>query len=108
MEVKATKNEWSGDQGDLSKRRRYEIAPEEMLAAMKEARPRNLDIVGIYHSHPDQSAVPSECDRAAAWSQYSYAIVSVLQGTSVDLQSWSLDDQQVFQMEDLLISEGTP
>ena len=107
MEVKATKNDWRDDRGDLSKQQRYEIAPAEMLAAMKAARSRNLDIIGIYHSHPDQPAVPSECDRAAAWSQYSYAIVSVAGGTSVELQSWSLDDQRVFQAEDLLIREGT-
>ncbi|HTL89019.1 MAG TPA: M67 family metallopeptidase [Leptolyngbya sp.] len=108
MEVKATKNEWSDDQGDPSNQRQYEIAPAELLAAMKDARSRGLDIIGIYHSHPDHPAIPSECDRAAAWSQYSYAIVSVPKGTAAELQSWSLDDQQIFQPEDLLIDEGNP
>lgn len=103
MDVKATNNGWNDDRSDFTKKRRYEIAPEEMLAAMKEARSRNLDIIGIYHSHPDHPAIPSECDRAAAWSCYSYAIVSVLKGESVEVRSWSLDDQQVFQAEDLLI-----
>lgn len=104
MEVKATKNGWNDDQSDLTKMRRYEIAPAEMLAVMQEARSHNLEIIGIYHSHPNHPAIPSECDRAAAWSQYSYAIVSVLNGTSADLQSWSLDDRQVFQPESLLIT----
>ncbi|MBN8564029.1 MAG: M67 family metallopeptidase [Leptolyngbya sp. UWPOB_LEPTO1] len=104
MEVKATKNGWNDDQNDLTKMRRYEIAPAEMLAVMQEARSHNLEIIGIYHSHPNHPAIPSECDRAAAWSQYSYAIVSVLNGTSADLQSWSLDDRQVFQPESLLIT----
>lgn len=103
MDVKATNNEWNDDRADLTKKRRYEIAPKDMLAAMKEARSRNLDIIGIYHSHPDHPAIPSDCDRLAAWSHYSYAIVSVIKGKSIDVQSWSLDDQQIFQAEDLLI-----
>jgi proteasome lid subunit RPN8/RPN11 len=96
-EVKATKN------GSENPDRQYEIPPEEMLAAMKYARSHNLEIIGIYHSHPDHPAIPSERDLAAAWSQYSYAIISVLNGISDNLQSWSLDDRQVFQPETLLI-----
>ncbi|MGG6268079.1 Mov34/MPN/PAD-1 family protein [Leptolyngbya sp. AN03gr2] len=103
MDVKATNNGWNDDRSDSTRKRQYEIAPEEMLAAMKEARSNNLDIIGIYHSHPDNPAIPSECDRLAAWSHYSYTIVAVSEGKAVDVRSWSLDDQQVFQAENLLI-----
>ncbi len=89
----------------LTKTRRYSIAPEAMLAGMREARRRNLDIIGIYHSHPDYPAIPSECDRALAWSQYSYLIISVEQGTAKDCRSWTLNDQHLFESEAIAIAE---
>jgi proteasome lid subunit RPN8/RPN11 len=88
-----------------------------MLKAQKDARDseallrsadRNLDIIGIYHSHPDHPAVPSEFDRAIAWSQYSYIIVSVQQGKACDLKSWSLDDDHQFQPEEILTLSQEP
>jgi proteasome lid subunit RPN8/RPN11 len=89
-----------------SKNRRYAIAPEEMLKAMQVARGRNLDIIGIYHSHPDYPAVPSECDRRLAWQHYSYSIISVQQGKAREFYSWSLDTNHQFQPETLVILEA--
>ncbi len=94
------------DTAALTKTRRYSIAPEDMLAGMREARRRSLDIIGIYHSHPDHPAIPSECDRALAWSQYSYLIVSVEQGTAIDCRSWALNDQHQFEPEMIQIAEA--
>ncbi|MBW4694096.1 MAG: M67 family metallopeptidase [Lyngbya sp. HA4199-MV5] len=93
------------DSEGFTKTRRYWIAPEDMLAAMREARHRNLDMIGVYHSHPDHPAVPSECDRAIAWSQYSYLIVSVEQGITKDCRSWTLNDQHLFESEVIAIAE---
>ncbi|PSB29415.1 Mov34/MPN/PAD-1 family protein [Stenomitos frigidus] len=93
------------DNTALTKTRRYWIAPEDMLAGMREARRRSLEIIGIYHSHPDYPAIPSECDRALAWSQYSYLIVSVEQGTAKDCRSWTLNDQQSFEPEVIQLAE---
>lgn len=91
------------DELPLSKTRRYWIAPETLLKEMKDARAKGLEIIGIYHSHPDHPAVPSECDRHFAWSEYSYIIVSVQHGKAVDTRSWSLDEQHQFQPEPLLM-----
>ena len=90
-----------------SKRDRFAIAPEEMLRAQKQARDRDLIIVGIYHSHPDHAAIPSECDRAIAWPQYSYIIISVQQGIARDLRNWSLDEAHHFQPEKILKIKAT-
>ncbi|MEM6424660.1 MAG: M67 family metallopeptidase [Cyanobacteria bacterium P01_H01_bin.119] len=90
----------------LDRRRRYWIAPRTMLKVQREARDRGLNIIGVYHSHPDYPAVPSERDRQLAWSDYSYLIVSVQAGQSVDLKSWYLqDDTQQF-VEEAIATES--
>jgi proteasome lid subunit RPN8/RPN11 len=78
---------------------RYEIDPVAMLAVMKSIRGQDLSIIGIYHSHPDHPAAPSERDRQLAWPEYSYLILSVSLGQVVDRQSWCLDETQVFRSE---------
>lgn len=105
-----TENAWSAETEDhcseakiLTKKRRYAISPQDMLKGMKEGRDRNLEIIGIYHSHPDGEAVPSECDRTLAWPQYSYIIVSVPQGNCKEVRSWTLDTENQFQAEGILI-----
>jgi proteasome lid subunit RPN8/RPN11 len=120
IEVLPTENSWDDEAADAfqaiegsaqlesSKRSRFSIAPVVMLKAQKDARNRRLDIIGIFHSHPDHPAVPSEFDRAIAWQQYSYIIVSVQQGKACDLKSWSLDDNHQFQPEEILIVSPQP
>lgn len=86
---------------------RYWIDPQDFLKVQRSACDRNLIILGIYHSHPDHAAIPSECDRTQAWSAYSYVIVSVAQGKAVDIQSWQLDDRHQFQSEPMKISPAS-
>lgn len=88
----------------LTSARRYAIAPRDLIAAQKYARTQGWDIIGVYHSHPDHAAVPSQCDRTWAWPHYSYVIVAVNQGISQDVRSWILNDQQQFQAEDMILS----
>lgn len=113
VEVMATENAWSAETSEpfqiidakslgSNKRSHYTIAPEVMLLAQREARDRQLDIIGIYHSHPDTCAIPSEFDRVYAWHQYSYIIVSVQNGKACDLKNWSLDNDNRFQPEEIV------
>jgi proteasome lid subunit RPN8/RPN11 len=74
-------------------RDRYELDPLDQLAAEREARDAGREVLGVWHSHPDHPAVPSETDRAAAWSGWSYLIVSVVEGRAAELRSWRLDAQ---------------
>lgn len=71
-------------------RDRYELDPRDYLAADLDARAKGEDIVGVWHSHPDHPAQPSDTDLAAAWPEWSYLIVSVSGERVLDLRSWRL------------------
>jgi proteasome lid subunit RPN8/RPN11 len=90
---------------DGEKYRRFLIKPEDMMRAERFARKNEIDIVGFYHSHPDCEAVPSEYDRSNALPVYSYIIVSVENGTAVDVRSWELTEN-VFYSEKLYEKEN--
>lgn len=77
---------------------RFQLAPEDLLAAEREARRDGLEVVGIWHSHPSSAAVPSEVDRGAAWDGYSYLIVSVA-GEAPELRSWRLAGEELEEQE---------
>ncbi|MBE9066923.1 M67 family metallopeptidase [Leptolyngbya cf. ectocarpi LEGE 11479] len=96
-----------GDSATMTKARRYWIDPKDLLETQRQAREDGLTIIGVYHSHPDAEAVPSECDRDLAWSTYAYIIVSVRHGTAVDLQNWQLDDNHQFQPEPMKIAPAS-
>jgi proteasome lid subunit RPN8/RPN11 len=56
---------------------RYHIAPQELIAAQRQARKSGLDIVGFYHSHPDHPAMWSSTDFAEAhWFGCAYVITA--------------------------------
>ena len=70
---------------------RYNIAPEELIAAQRQARNSGLDIVGFYHSHPDHPARWSQTDLAEAhWFGCSYVITSVEKGKAAITNSFEL------------------
>ncbi len=71
-------------------RERYEAAPVDFLAADDLAEASDLEVVGVWHSHPDQPAEPSETDRSNAWAGWSYVILSVRNGAVFELRSWRL------------------
>jgi proteasome lid subunit RPN8/RPN11 len=85
-----------------AKRNRFLIRPEELMRGEKYARDQGLDVVGFYHSHPDEPAVPSKYDLDHAWPTYSYIVVSVEQGHAVDLKSWEMEaDRSKFNAEEI-------
>ena len=81
---------------------RYEIAPEDYLKAEKKAKEFCLEIVGVYHSHPDHPDRPSQFDQDRAFEGWSYIILSVSKGKVVSYRSWELIDGK-FVEEEILI-----
>ncbi|MBE7490443.1 MAG: M67 family metallopeptidase [Planctomycetes bacterium] len=69
---------------------RFSLDPKDFMRVDTQARARGLDIVGIYHSHPDHPARPSQTDLEAAWEGYSYVIVAVNKGKPGDFHSFEL------------------
>jgi proteasome lid subunit RPN8/RPN11 len=86
---------------------RFLITPEMMLAAEKQARAQRLDVIGFYHSHPEDQARPSEFDREYAWPWYSYIVVRVRDRKYDKMASWRLDDDRSHFDEEEII-EGLP
>lgn len=84
--------------------RRYLIDPKAFMEAEIAARVLKLDIVGIYHSHPDHPSKPSDFDRDHAWPWYSYVIVAVEKGVSKNLTSWVLTDDRTKFLEEEILS----
>lgn len=78
---------------------RFDLDPKDFNRIDREAREKGLDIVGIYHSHPDHPARPSETDLAAAWPGYSYIIVAVNEGEPGDFHSFELTGDSFEQEE---------
>ncbi len=70
------------------------ILPKDVLKAERYAREKQLDVVGYYHSHPDDKAVPSQFDLDHALPVWSYIIVSVLSGKAADVRSWEMENDR--------------
>jgi proteasome lid subunit RPN8/RPN11 len=89
-----------------SARNRYLIDPLAYMKIERGADKRGLEVLGIYHSHPDVAARPSQFDLDHAWPNFSYLIVSVAKGKAVESNSWRLrDDRSTFDREAVEISQ---
>ena len=87
-------------------RTRYLIDPDAFRRAAARLDRDGLDIVGVYHSHPDHPSVPSAFDRDHAWPWLSYVIVGIARGRAEDARSWTLaDDRRAFSEEALIIED---
>lgn len=87
------------------KRVRFRIAEDAWRDVELEAALEGLDVVGVFHSHPDHPPVASPRDLAwAAWPGYSYLITQALAGEATFSRSWQLrPDRSGFDEEEITV-----
>ena len=88
---------------DEARHNRYLVAPEDYLKAEITAEELGLNLIGVFHSHPDHPNRPSEFDREWAQPFFSYIITSVNDGKAIESRSWRLaEDRSTFEEEKII------
>jgi proteasome lid subunit RPN8/RPN11 len=90
---------------DGARHNRFLISPDDYLKAEMKAAELGVDLIGVFHSHPDCPNVPSEYDREWAQPFFSYIISRVDEGRTVSHRSWRLvEDRTKYDEEEIKIS----
>jgi proteasome lid subunit RPN8/RPN11 len=84
----------TNEREEESRHNRYQLSPQDYLMGEELADRMGLDVLGVFHSHPDHPNRPSEFDRQWAWPNFSYLITSVMQGKAVESRSWRLNEDR--------------
>lgn len=100
IKIQVVDNAKEGD-----KRRRFVISPKDYLKAEQFAELNNLQLIGVYHSHPNHPAIPSEHDRVAAQPFFSYIILSVINNEFDHIRSWQLNAESQFEEEKIFVQQ---
>ena len=82
---------------DTARHNRYLLTAQDYLRGEQEGERLGLDVLGVFHSHPDHPNRPSEYDREWAMPWFSYLITSVQGGRAVESRAWRLaEDRSAF------------
>jgi proteasome lid subunit RPN8/RPN11 len=78
----------------------YEIAPKELFQLTREIRSAGLQLLGIYHSHPNGNNEPSARDVAQAYyPDVTYFIISPVPEAERPVRAFSICDGRVAELE---------
>jgi proteasome lid subunit RPN8/RPN11 len=79
---------------------RFQIDPRDHIRAIRDARERDLDVVGFYHSHPRSRAFPSETDVAeAGYAGAVHLIAGVDEHGAQQARLFRIDGEDVQELE---------
>lgn len=91
---------------ESARHNRYLLTAQDYMRGENEAARMGLDVIGVFHSHPDHPNAPSEFDREWAMPVLSYIITSVMDGRAAGSRSWQLsDDRSQFNEEIMTVTE---
>lgn len=71
---------------------RFQLDPNGYQAIDREIRGTGIEIIGVFHSHPDCPAKPSPTDLDSAWEGFLYPIISVCDGKVANICCWEPND----------------
>lgn len=92
---------------DGARHNRFLITAEDFYKGEQAAGRLGLDVIGVYHSHPDSPNRPSEYDRVWALPWFSYIITRVQKGQAISSRSWLLSEDRLrFLEEELVIGDA--
>lgn len=75
--------------------RRFQLDPGHYALAVDESIATGVDIIGVWHSHPDSEPVPSDADRAAAWPEHLHLIVGPARAGEARVRAWHGEELRV-------------
>ncbi len=89
---------------------RFEVDPALRLDLQRRLRGGPLAVIGLYHSHPDHPAQPSETDLDLAWEpELAWLIVRVEQGQAIHATAHRLvDDSARFEQIEIRTEDWGP
>ena len=97
-EAVALPNVYTGPQEDF-----FVMDPKDLNRVDREARSNGLDVVGVFHSHPDCDAYFSKRDLENSCSWFSYVVLSIKKGHFDHAASYRPDfDQKQAPKEELI------
>ncbi len=86
---------------------RYHMDDKALLETIIQSQRQNLEVIGLYHSHPRTEPIPSQEDiRLATYPDMAYVIAS-LRGGEARLSAWSIKRDRVAPIE-LIVSVEKP
>jgi proteasome lid subunit RPN8/RPN11 len=96
-------NVYAGSQAD-----RFEVRPADLVRVERESRAQGLELLGIYHSHPDCDAYFSQTDLENSCPWYKSIVISVREGRYQHANCFETnDDQSAATRVELVVGDGT-
>ncbi len=105
VEAKPLANVWPNEE---EKRVRFKIDERAWISTEISAMSNDLDIIGVFHSHPDHPPIASPRDLAwAGFAGYSYLITEIRDRAPLASRSWQLNAERTgFFEEEIEIING--
>jgi proteasome lid subunit RPN8/RPN11 len=87
---------------------RFELSTEDFMQAELRAAQLGMSFIGVFHSHPDHPAQPSEFDREHALPNFSYLITTVTSDQATVTRAWRLrGDRSAFDEDQINVTDTT-